>query len=203
MGMVGLFLIASLEAEDSPKVVEEPVGEGDEIPQLQLVSATGNLFDLHAAARGQWTLIAYNRGAWCPYGNRQLKELRAFETKLLELECAIIALSPEMPSRLLRQVAELEVGFVLLSDEQFDAARSFGLMEKITPAQARPFQEARATLIPLGRDEGFLVPRSGIWIVAPNGKVAVGAVPEKGAGFVDGEELVKRVETLRATYRYE
>jgi hypothetical protein len=55
----------------------------------------------------------------------------------------------------------------------------------------------------LGRDEGFLVPRSGIWIVAPNGKVAVGAVPAKGAGFVDGEELVKRVETLRATYRYE
>lgn len=170
---------------------------GVAVPPLTLITATGNSFHLAAAARGQWTVLAYLRGSWCPYANRQLKEFRRLEEPLMQRGGTIIAIAPESPRQLLTKVVELELGLVLLSDDVFDAARSFGILERLPPGEAAPFLKARAAMIPLGRDEGYLVPQAAVWLIDPDGKVAAAWKRERGAGFIEADALMREWERLR------
>ncbi|MFQ3669860.1 MAG: redoxin domain-containing protein, partial [Verrucomicrobiia bacterium] len=144
-----------------------------------------------------WTVVAYLRGTWCPYANRQLKEFRLAEERLMAAGGTIIGIVPAPPRQLLAKVVELELGFVLLADEVFDAARSFGVLERIEPGEAGPFLRARAAMIPIGREEGYWVPRAAVWVIDPEGRVAAEWMRERGAGFVEAEVLLREVERLR------
>lgn len=176
----------------------EQLQTGQEIPPITMLTATGNQFNVKAACRGQWTVIGYLRGVWCPYGNRQLKEFRLAQDRIMEAGGAILAIAPETPRVLLSKVVEFDLGFVLLADEVFDAARSFGLLEPISEEEATPFLRARAAMIPLGRGEGYLVPQASVWIVDPEGKIAAVWRRGRGAGFIEAGDLLKELLRLQA-----
>lgn len=177
---------------------EDQLGLGSALPPLTLITATGNSFQLAAAARGQWTVLGYLRGGWCPYANRQLKEFRLLEEPLMQAGGTIIAIAPDSPSQLLRKAVDLEIGFVVLSDEVFDAARSLGILERLSPGEAAPFLKARAAMIPLGRDEGFLLPRAAVWLIDPEGNVAAVWSRDRGAGFIEADTLLRQLQQLRS-----
>lgn len=104
-----------------------PLLNGQSIPNATLQTADGGPVSLQALVMQKPTIVLFYRGGWCPYCNRQLAELKSIEQDLVNLGYQILAISPESPAKLQEQKLQTEFAVTLLSDQNLQAIRGFGV----------------------------------------------------------------------------
>ena len=116
-------------------LVERALNEGDAIPPFSLSNAHGKqVTSAGLLAEGPMVLVFY-RGAWCPFCNIYLQSLQGYLPKIRELGASLVAISGENPDNSLTVEQKNKLTFTVLSDPDFDVARSFGIvyeMPKVT-----------------------------------------------------------------------
>jgi peroxiredoxin len=83
-------------------------------------------------------VLVYARGAWCPFCLRQLADYAERYSDFKRSGVEVVALSPETPRKARRMRTGLKLPFTVLSDTNFDAARTFGLMDHEKPGMPTP-----------------------------------------------------------------
>jgi peroxiredoxin len=66
---------------------------GDLFPPITITPVDGDPIDLPGALAGHFAVILFNRGAWCPYCNAQLRAFQRHAEKLDGLDVKVVALS--------------------------------------------------------------------------------------------------------------
>lgn len=66
---------------------------GDAFPSLTLARAGGGLLRLPDDVSGQFGVVLFYRGSWCPYCNAQLRAFQRAKDDFAELAAGIVALS--------------------------------------------------------------------------------------------------------------
>lgn len=66
---------------------------GDTFPSLTLAKTGGGSLQLPDALAGQFGVVLFYRGSWCPYCNAQLRAFQRAKADLAELATGIVALS--------------------------------------------------------------------------------------------------------------
>lgn len=59
-----------------------PLLSGENIPQVKLLDAAGQSFDLNAAVLSKPTILVFYRGGWCPFCSKQLASLQEIQQDL-------------------------------------------------------------------------------------------------------------------------
>ena len=83
-------------------------------------------------------VVVYARGAWCPFCLRQLADYAERYSEFKRSGVEVLALSPETPRKARRMRTGLKLPFTVLSDTQFTAAHTFGLMDHEKPGLPTP-----------------------------------------------------------------
>ncbi len=132
-------LIASGDAEKALK-------EGAPAPDFTLPDARGNSVRLsHLLIQGS-VIIAFYRGAWCPYCHLVL---RAYQRALPQLQAwgaSLVAISPQTPDHSLLIAEKIKLTFMVLSDVGNQVARQFGLVFTIDKAVRDAHKQVDANL---------------------------------------------------------
>lgn len=76
---------------------------GEKIPNTALSNVEGKKIDSDKILSKKTVLIIY-RGGWCPYCNNQLSDMQEIESDILALDYQIVAVSPDAPSFLKKQL---------------------------------------------------------------------------------------------------
>lgn len=133
--LLALLPVAAIQAgevaEDAWSI--SPLLTGAKAPAFEAVSADGSIFHFDPEARTKPAVIIFYRGGWCPYCNLHWAELRKIEEELLAMDIDLIFLSADQPS-MLAQAAETKPGYHLLSDNQLDVAKKFGIAFHVNEA---------------------------------------------------------------------
>jgi peroxiredoxin len=66
---------------------------GDHFPPITINPVDGEPIDLPDALAGNFAVILFNRGAWCPYCNAQLRAFQRHAQTLDSLDVKVISLS--------------------------------------------------------------------------------------------------------------
>jgi peroxiredoxin len=111
---------------DSPEQVT-PLLNGQFAPDVMVQTAFGEDVNLRELIELQPSLVLFYRGGWCPYCNRQFKDLLQVEQRILDLGYQIIAISPDSPERLQQQKTHTDFDVTLISDTSLKAIEAFGL----------------------------------------------------------------------------
>src|SRR5437588_1798659 len=146
---------------------------GDHFPPITITPVDGEPIDLPDALAGHFAVILFNRGAWCPYCNAQL---RAFQRHAEELDA-------------------LDVKVVSLSVDEEDAARALIAKHGLTfpvghSADAAAIHEATGAFVNADpvhlQSTGFVLDPHGDVVVSVFSSGAIGRlVPEDVAGLVN------------------
>lgn len=117
--------------------VPEALRRGRPLPDFVAVDEQGNPLrstDLH----GTPAVIIFVRGNWCPFCDRQVKNLTGYYKQIVDLGAKIIFVTPK-PLETTRRVAEFfEVEFDFWLDKSLAATRQLGLLfEAAVPADYR------------------------------------------------------------------
>lgn len=142
---------------------------------------SGESYDLARALGRRFTVLAFVRGAWCPFSVQLLKELRNHEPALLGKGFQIIAITPDRPFRVRQMLDELDLPFVVVADRTNAAARAFGLAPVLSVDQAARYAVAASLPEVLPGDPRPRLPRPSVLVIGEDGRshaVVAGLVEE-------------------------
>ena len=143
-----------------------PLLPGENIPQVKLIGADGQRFDLNAAVLSKPTILVFYRGGWCPYCSKQLSGLQEIEQDLTKMGYQILAVSTDSPENLKQSVTKEKLSYTLLSDADLAASKQFGIAFK-SP-------QAYDTFLPQtsgGKNRDKLLPVPSIFILNRKGNI--------------------------------
>ncbi len=86
-------------------------------------------------------IITFYRGGWCPYCTRYLMDLRHVEPELLNMGFDLLFLSADSPDTLSAALEEVDVEYIVLSDNDLDVAKAFGVAFHLDAATYKNYVE--------------------------------------------------------------
>lgn len=100
---------------------------GERAPDFTLPNAYGKPVSLSAQLAKGPVVLAFYRGAWCPYCNLELKALQGALPHFERLGATLLAVTPQQPDKSLEQVKKDNYPFEILSDLDSTVMRDYRL----------------------------------------------------------------------------
>jgi len=126
-----------------------PIAIGDKVPAnftATDIAGKPRTFPSIAGKKGT-VLIFFRSAAWCPYCQKQLKEVRALPAELGKRGYSLAAISYDPPATLAAFTAKQEVNYTLLSDAGSRMIDAFGLRDTNYAKDSPAFGVPRATIL--------------------------------------------------------
>jgi peroxiredoxin len=128
-----------------------------------------NKIHLSVLLRRGPVVLTFYRGDWCPYCNITLRGYQAILPDLLNLNTALVAISPQSPKHALAFTAKHHLAFQVLSDTNNETARNYRLIYEM-PENLRQLYEARGH--DMIREHGsWELPLPATFIINSDGKI--------------------------------
>jgi peroxiredoxin len=121
----------------SGRPVPDAIRRGRPLPEFSVLDEQGNPLR-SSDLKGAPAVLIFVRGNWCPFCNRQVRNLTNYYKQIVDLGAKLIFVTPK-PLETTRRVAEFfEVDFDFWLDESLTATRQLGLLfEAAVPADYR------------------------------------------------------------------
>jgi len=145
---------------------------GDVAPDFVLPDALGNAVAL-ADLRAQGPVVlAFYRGAWCPYCNLEVQLLQQALPDIQALGATLVAISPQTPDNSLSLAEKHGLAFPVLSDAGNAVARRFGLVFTVPEALHAVYDKLGIDIPAHNGDGSFELPVPGTYVVGRDGTIA-------------------------------
>ena len=152
------------------------LGIGDLVPDFELPDTGGNSVSLAALRAGKPLVLAFYRGAWCPYCNLEIHALIAALPEIHAAGGRLLAISPEMPDYTRDFIKTEGIDFPILTDTGNAVAQRFGLVFNL-PEVLRPIYADMGIDLPARNgDESFSLPVPATYVINVQGIVCAAHV---------------------------
>jgi peroxiredoxin len=150
---------------------------GDKFPALTVAQAGGGLLSLPEVLDGQFGVVLFYRGAWCPYCNAQLRAFQRAKDDLAEAGAQVVALSVDDEATTTDLIAKHGLEFSV----------GYG-------ADARAVAAATGAFV---NDDPLFLQSTG-FVLNPAGQVVVGVYSTGAIGRLVPEDVLGLIRYLRA-----
>jgi peroxiredoxin len=167
--IIPVLFVAELAAGAIPTGAEntQPLKAGELAPTAIVKTVDGADFDLGRAVAARPTILIFYRGGWCPFCNRQLGGIQAYEQKFIDLGYQILAVGTDRPEVLRQTIAKDGLGYTLLSDRDMTAAAAFHVAYRVAGDDAKKYASYHIDLPPIPGDAGEVwLPVPSIFVIA-------------------------------------
>ncbi|MCC5849669.1 MAG: AhpC/TSA family protein [Verrucomicrobia bacterium] len=171
----------------------EPLGVGAELPEATVRRANGEAVTLAELTRDQKTVLIFYRGGWCPFCNTHLGELVEIEEDLRENGWQIIAVSPDRPEKVKEAQKEAQFPYLLVSDNEMNAAKGFGLAFTLDDAEFQRLKGFGIDIEAASGKEHRMLPVPGVFLVDAEGKIIFAHHDPDYRKRLSNEDLLKAV----------
>ena len=154
---------------DDPAKVK-PLEAGAAAPAFSVREADGKPFRFEPKKLSKPTMLIFYRGGWCPYCNAHLKDLRTAVPQVSALGFDVLFLSTDRPE-ILRSSLKEPVDYHLLSDNEVNAARAFGVAFRMDDATYAKYKTYGLDLEETQGATHHELPVPAVFIVDRKGKI--------------------------------
>ena len=143
----------------------------DNAPDFTAVDQNGKEFNLKSQLKKGAVVLVFYRGQWCPYCNKQLKQLEDSLSMILAKGASVVAITPEKPENVAKTITKTKATYPVLFDDGLKIMKSYDVLFKVDDITIErykkfgiDFAEANGTI------NGANLPVPAVYIVK-NGKV--------------------------------
>ncbi|MFD0688034.1 peroxiredoxin-like family protein [Actinomadura fibrosa] len=172
---------------------------GATAPDFTLPTATGGSVRLGDLLETGPVVLAFYRGAWCPYCNIALRALQQHHDRITELGARLVAVSPQVPDASLTLADKHALAFDVLSDIGSEVARAYGLAFDLPDDLAAVYDELGFDLQRVNGGHPRTLPLPATYVIAPDGTVHWSFVNTDYTQRAEPSEILTALTTLRAS----
>ncbi|EAR26053.1 hypothetical protein A20C1_09239 [marine actinobacterium PHSC20C1] len=162
----------SVRLVDDAGIVNNALKVGENAPDFALTDATGNTVRLTELLDAGPVVIAFYRGAWCPYCNLELKALQEMLPEFRAAGATLIAISPQTPDESLSTEEKHNLQFPVLSDSELTAINGFGLLHPVDDATKEYYEKSGYDLVKSNGSTGWQLPLPATYVIAPDRSIS-------------------------------
>ena len=170
---------------------------GARAPDFTLVNARGEDVRLAALLQRGPVVLTFYRGAWCPYCNLQLRQLRESLPHFQRHGAQLVAVTPQRPDKSLGQVEQDGYPFEILSDLDSEVMRAYNLYfevpQELSELHKRNFDLDLADYNGAGR---YVLPVPGTFIIDTRGIIRGAFADTDYRKRMEPAEILHVIETM-------
>ncbi|WP_126454965.1 peroxiredoxin-like family protein [Sulfuriflexus mobilis] len=106
---------------------------GEKAPDFTLPNAFGMPVSLYKELKKGPVVLVFYRGAWCPFCNLHLHELKKAQPEFVRYAAQLITITPQKPDRSAQQIRKDDYSFEVLSDLDSKVMKAFRLYYELDP----------------------------------------------------------------------
>lgn len=190
---------AALAALRDAGIREMALREGEMAPEFDLPDATGHWINLADLLRNGAAVVAFYRGAWCPYCNVTLQALERMRRQLHRAGVRLAAISPQPRDMALAMGDRQLLGFDLLHDAGNRVARLYGLLYELPPSWITFYRARGIDIARINGNGRWELPLAATYLIGRDGTAAYASVEIDPARRFDPAALMAAVERIGVT----
>ena len=142
---------------------------GDAFPALRLNRPGGDTLELPLP--GEYTVVLFYRGGWCPYCMQQLQGLAGIEAELKAAGVQLLAISMDQPAKLRATPDRDKLAYRLLSDADAAAVQAFGIAYTVDDQTLAKLKSYHVDLEASSGRTHHILPHPAVFVVDARGVV--------------------------------
>lgn len=203
--LAGLGLGGAAQPEQSGAAVEpaadklpdKPLQVGDQAPLIKLRNDRGEWVELASLLERGPVVIAFYRGAWCPYCNRELSDIQQKIVPVAEdLGATVLAISPEAPEHAVELKEKRSLSFDLLHDEENKAAKRFGVGFTLDADTVKKYQGYNIDVAAHNGSDAHELPIPATYIIDTDGVIRYAYVNEDYSKRAKPKDVIAALEKI-------
>jgi len=148
-----------------------PLMAGMRAPSFEIPMADGSMYSFDADNLDQPVIIIFYRGGWCPWCNRQLASLRSVEEELIDLGYEMLFISADREEMLEPSLKTEDIAYTLLSDNEMDVARDYGLAFQVSQVTLDRYATAGIDLEAASGYDHHILPVPATFVIGLDGMI--------------------------------
>lgn len=143
---------------------------GDKAPDFSLKNPYGKSIKLSKLLKKGPVILTFYRGAWCPYCNLQMQQLKASVPKFKKYGASILAVTPQKPDKSLEQFKKDGFPFDVVSDLDYKVIKAYKLYWQVSAELDAAYKHAFGLDVTAFNGKGRRgLPVPGTFVIDKNG----------------------------------
>ena len=198
LGALSLALgCASTQTADAPPA-DSPAGVGDTAPNPAVVEPSGSSVTLREIQGdvGGPLVVTFYRGNWCPYCNTGLTDLQKRAGEFRDAGATLVAVSPETLPAVRRTVESNRLSYIVVSDADGSAARSFGVEFELDDSTQTRYKGYGIDLASHNASGEWSLPHPATYVIDTEGTIRFAYTDTDYSKRVDPDDVLAAVRAL-------
>ncbi len=154
---------------DDPTKVH-PLLPGMKAPAFTVRRPDGSAFQFTPDTLEKPAVVIFYRGGWCPVCNTYLAEMRHAVPQLIGMGYDVLFLSADQPQALVESLKE-KVDYTLLSDNQLQTAKAFGVAFRVTDQVLAQYPQYEQVLETASGETHHQLPVPAVFLIGTDGVI--------------------------------
>lgn len=165
-------------------------------PAVELKNAEGETVKLSELYAEGPTVVAFYRGGWCPFCNRQLKDWQDYAQEFEDAGLNIVFITPESVENVNGSIEKTETTYTVLSDSEQQAAKLFNVIFSLDAKTRNTYKGYGIDLEAWNANAEWKLPVPGVFLIDTEGVVRWQKVDENYKVRVDPEAVLEAAAEL-------
>lgn len=165
-----VFVVATalLFAQDGPK----GLNLNDPAPDFTAKDQNGKSVSLHDELKKGSVVLVFYRGQWCPYCNRQLKQLEDSLSMIRAKGASVLTITPEKQENIAKTIAKTGSSNSILHDEGLKIMKSYDVAFKVDNTTIEAYKKYGIDFSEAnGAVNGAHLPVPAVYVINSSGKI--------------------------------
>ncbi|MBY0543799.1 MAG: peroxiredoxin family protein [Sphingobacteriaceae bacterium] len=190
--MKRILLIALISFASTTLFAQTALKIGDKAPLFNLKDNNGKQVDLKQVLKENKSVVLFfYRGQWCPYCNKQIKDLQDSLQILTAKGAYVIGVSPETDANVSKTVAKTKATFSIISDKDYGVMKAYKVNYVMEQGLADRYKSRGLDIALANGQNDNVLPVAATYIIDKSGKI-------KYAFFENDYKKRPSVKTLEA-----
>jgi peroxiredoxin len=165
------FFMLCLNAQTATITSAQSLKIGDKAPDFTAKDQNGKVISLKEVLKKGPAIIVFYRGQWCPYCNKQLKNLNDSLSFLTEKGATVLSITPETAENVQKTVTKTKASFAVLEDKGLAIMNSYKVSFAVDENTITKYKKYGIDFEKANGENGANLPVPATYIIEKDGKI--------------------------------
>lgn len=143
----------------------------DKAPDFTSTDQNGQKINLEKQRKKGNVVLVFYRGQWCPYCNKELKQLEDSIGLIKQKGATVLAITPELPENISKTIEKTKASYSILYDEGLKIMNDYKVAFKVDDKTVEKYKGYGIDFLKANGDNGANLPVPAVYVVNKKGKI--------------------------------
>lgn len=165
-----IFITTSLSLGNA-QTIPSGLQVNDKAPEFTAKDQNDKVISLKDELKNGKVVLIFYRGQWCPYCNKELKNLEDSLSLITSKGAAVLAITPEQPANVEKTIEKTKATYSILTDDNLKIMKEYDVAFAVDPATVEKYKAYGINFSLANGNNGANLPVPAVYIIDTKGNI--------------------------------